>query len=139
MSRTRSGGHSLTGRVLPMALGEPPESGSVDAEGVAVIRQAIAHAAADDPRRVCLQAMLSKRLMYAGDRATCTRLAREALQACETMEAPQLRARTLRACLSGLVDPTCRADRLAAGELLERHGHEHSARCSATSALQTMA
>ena len=110
-----------------MTLGELPESGSVDAECVASIERAIARTAADDPRRVCLQALLSKRLMYGGDRATCARLARTALRACERMQSPQLRARTLRACLSGLVDPTCREDRLAAGKLLERHGHEHGA------------
>jgi tetratricopeptide (TPR) repeat protein len=106
------------------ALGELPETGSVDDARVEVIRCALGMLPMADARRVSLEALLAKALSYSRDRAGCTRVARSGLAAAEQLRDPTARAQAFIACWHGLVEPDCLGERGRIAEALARLGHE---------------
>jgi DNA-binding winged helix-turn-helix (wHTH) protein/tetratricopeptide (TPR) repeat protein len=93
-----------------------PESGSVDAAQLELLRQALAALpanAADEPRRVLVQALIAKSLLYATDTRERVSLALAALQRAPELSDPSLRAEVLTRCHEALPGPDHLRDRLA--------------------------
>jgi DNA-binding winged helix-turn-helix (wHTH) protein len=105
-------------------LARAPESGSVDAERVSLLQEALAVLPDDHGQRPCLQALLAKSLIYARDPDRCARSALAALASADQLAEPAMRAEVLQACHEALAAPDYLAERLAIGEQLALIGHE---------------
>jgi len=100
-----------------------PESGSVDGQQVAVLRQALGtlHARAlQDERYPLLQGLLAKSLLYDADPQERTQLARAALIEARALPTAAQRAEVLTRCHEALPGPEHQEERLAiATELMD--------------------
>ena len=101
-----------------------PVPGLVDWEQVDVLRDALAQLPAHEPRRGCLQALLSKALWYSRDLDTRTSLALAALALARKVADPELRAETLRHCHLALSEPHQLQLRVEIAEELTQLGRE---------------
>lgn len=105
-------------------LGRIPESGTVDSDQVELIERALRHVAPADPRRVYLQALHAKSLVYAPDPLPCVQIARAALSEIQTNPQGEAYAETLLACLAALTGPEHLSERAEIGAALDRLGRE---------------
>jgi len=100
-------------------LGRERESGALDEQRVALLREALAALPPEDERSPCLAAMLAKALSYSDDHTTRVALAHSALSTAHRARDPLHRAETFAACHEALTDPDSLDERAhIAAELL---------------------
>lgn len=100
-----------------------PETGMVDRDQVAALREALRALSKDDERCVLLQAALAKSLVYASDPEERVGLALDSLQRGRAIDEIRLRAEVLHRCHEALIDPEHLAQRVAIAEELLQLAH----------------
>jgi hypothetical protein len=94
-------------------VARPLETGNVDLEQVEILRQAIAHLAADDPRIPSLRALQAKSLLFSREQTERAPLALTALREARKLSDLTLRADAIKLCHEALIDPGHLGERLA--------------------------
>lgn len=109
-------------------IGDLPESGKLDGEQVALLREALALVSQTDPQRPYLSALLAKCSTYSTQFEARETLAFNAIAQSKRVTDPILRAETLHQCHVALTEPKHLPTREAIAKDLDRLSHLHGDR-----------
>jgi hypothetical protein len=119
-----------------------PETGQVDMAQVSALREAMAALPEHDDRRVLLQAVVAKSLVYSSETEERVKLARDALERGRAIADLGLRADILTRCHEALADPEHLGERVKIAaelwELAHRQGHPTALLRASQTQIETM-
>lgn len=118
------GANDVLARAASLLAG-PRESGTVDAQRIGVLREALRALPESDSRTPGLQALLAKSLSYTSEHAERERIALSALSLTVKLSSPALRAEGLLACHQALTHPEHLGQRVFITDQLTQLAHLH--------------